>query len=373
MPYKKRKILDIATTPFFQSKGSTLRVDSVLQNLAQENKVDFITYSLGEERTYKNVTIYRTPKWFKPNIGVGKVSMKKIFLDMFVALKAFSLMKKNKYDVVHCEDFEAAFIGRILHIFWKKPKYAYDLHNRIVDNCEISGASKGFISFAGFVEKWVVKSFDLVILNWKLYEKDPLFNDVRKFQLYDRANLELKKYKLPAERYVAYSGNYNVYQGVEVFLKGYAQSKHNFDVVLVGDASEDVRNLVKRLNIENRVFYTGFLDIKESNYILSKAIVCLIPKISEKHRGLKMVHHIMLGKISLATDIEANRELLKDGYNAILYKDNKQLDGILRKLDEGYNPEKEMRRGIIETQKMTKKIWDYRYFESNYFKMFENE
>ena len=86
-----------------------------------------------------------------------------------------------------------------------------------------------------------------------------------------------------------------------------------------------------------------------------------------------MVHHIMLGKISLATDIEANRELLKDGYNAILYKDNKQLDGILRKLDEGYNPEKEMRRGIIETQKMTKKIWDYRYFESNYFKMFENE
>jgi glycosyltransferase involved in cell wall biosynthesis len=276
-------------------------------------------------------------------------------------------MLKNKYDVVHCEDFEAALIGRILHIFWKKPKYVYDLHNRIVDNLRIVETKECLVKFIERIERWVIKCFDLIILNWRLYEKDPFLKKYRKFQLYDKANLSLEKYKLPTKKYVAYSGNYNTYQGVEVFLEGYAKSKHNFDVVLVGNVSDEVKDLVKELGIENKVHYTGFLDIRESNYILTNAIVCLIPKISEQHRGLKIVHHVMLGKISLATDIEANRELLKNGYNAILYKNNKELDKVLKKLDEGYNPEEEMQEGIKETQKITKEIWEYRYFVKNYF------
>lgn len=371
--YKNKRILDISTTPFFKSKGSSLRVDAVLQYLSRENKVDFVTYSMGEEKKYKNVKIYRTAKFFKPEIGVGKISFKKVVLDIFVFNISFRLMLKNRYDIVHCEDFEAAFIGRILHIFWKKPKYVYDLHNRISDNLRIVDTKDGLIKCIEKIEKWVVKCFDLVILNWRLYEKDPLFKDQKKFQLYDRANLELKKYKLPTKRYVAYSGNYNAYQGVEVFLQGYAKEPHKFDVILVGNVSDGIKDLVKYLDIEKHVFYTGFIDIRKSNYILTNAIVCLIPKISEQHRGLKIVHHVMLGKISLATNIEANRELLKDGYNALLYKDDKELDKILRKIDKGYNPEKEMKKGIEETQKSTREIWEYRYFFSNYFRIFQDE
>jgi hypothetical protein len=367
---KSKKILVITTTPFFAPKGSALRVNSILKHLSLggRNSIDLVAYPHGKDIKYKGVKYHRICKFFKSNnLGVGQVSFKKIFLDFFVFLKAFKLLLQSRYDIVHCEDFEAAFIGSFFHIFFRRPRYVYDLHNRVSDNMKTVGSKKVVLGIVRFVEKLVVKPFDLIILNWKQYEDDELFVNKKKFLLYDRADLGVENIKLPSKKYVAYSGNYKVYQGVEYFLRIYSKAKVFFDVVLVGNVTEGVVDLIKKLGIEQRVFCMGQLEIGKSNYVLKNSICCLIPKLSEEHRGLKIVHHVMLGKLSLASDISANRELLVDNKNALLYNSSKELIKKLEMIEKDPLIENKFEDGILETQKYISRIWSYEYFKKNYF------
>ena len=364
-------ILDIATTPYLTPKGSSLRVDSVLKKLSKENRVDLLVYPVGDDTNYHNVRIIRASSQKSTNVGVSEVSLKKIKLDLKIFKKAFSLLQSNNYDIVHCEDFEAGFIGAILSLFFHKPKYVYDLHNTIVDNLKITGKPKLFLMIAKLISSWVYTRYDMIIANWKIYKG---IGKKKVFLLYDESDIKIKKTDIPTEKkYLAYSGNFKQYQGVENFIKVYSKVMPSYDLVLIGNPTEDIKGLVSSLGLEKRIFFTGVLDIEKSNYILQHAEYCLIPRISGEQPGLKMIHHIMLDKVSLASDISANTEVLKNGYNAVLYKDNKELGNILREIDEGNLNNTKFTEGIQNTQKEINRIWSYEYFKENYSKVFENE
>lgn len=359
-----KKILDIVTTPYLIPKGSSLRVDSVLKKLAKDNHIDLLVYPVGEDPKYENVNIIRVNSKKDLNLGVSEISFKKLKLDLQILFKAFSLVKRNKYDVIHCEDFEAAFVGSILSLFFKKPRYVYDLHNTIVDNLRITKKPKILINIFSLLSKFVYSRFNLVIANWKIYE-DIVDNT---FLLYDESDIKFKEVEIPTKnKYLAYSGNFKKYQGVEEFVKVYAKVKPSYDLVLIGEPTEEIKDLVKELDLLNRIHFTGILDIKESNYILKNSEFCLIPRISGDQPGLKMIHHIMLGKISLASDISANREILKNGYNSILYKSEEELNKILRDIDNGNINVELFDKGIKETKGEIEEIWSQEYFDKHYY------
>lgn len=365
--YKNKKILDIVTTPYLIPKGSSLRVDSILRKLSKDNQVDLLVYPVGKDPRYKNVKTIRISPKSETSFGISEVSAKKVFLDIKMLLKAFSLMRKNKYDIVHCEDFEAAFfVGFPLTLFFRKTMFVYDLHNTITDNLKITNKPEWFIKIAKKISKTVYSGFDLIITNWNIYRN---VSKKKRFLLYDETNIKIKKRKIPTKkRYLAYSGNFQRYQGVEEFLKIYGKVNPDYDLILVGKWTKEIKGLVKKLKLEKKVYLTGLLDIEESNHILTNAEVCLIPRIDGDQPGLKMVHHIMLGKVSLATDIPANKELLRNGYNSILYSDDEQLMKILKNIDNGKLNIHKFDKGIKETQKKIKEIWSEEYFNRNYFK-----
>ena len=365
--YRNKKILDIVTTPYFVPKGSAIRADSILRKLSKYNDVDLLVYPVGRDPEYKNVKTIRICPEKKISLEVSEVSIRKISLDIKMFFKAFSLMKKNKYDIIHCEDFEAAFfVGFPLSLFFRKPMYVYDLHNTIADNLKITNKPEFFIKIAKFISRTIYSRFDLVITNWDVYRN---VSKKKRFLLYDETNVNIRKIRIPTKnKYLAYSGNFQKYQGVEEFVKVYGEVKPDYDLVLIGKWTNEIKNLVKKLKIEDKVYFTGVLDIEESNYILTNAEMCLIPRISGDQQGLKMVHHIMLGKASLATDIPANKELLKDGYNAVLYLDDIELMKILRNINNERLNIMKLNTGILETQKRIRYIWSEEYFNSNYFR-----
>lgn len=366
-----KRVLDIATTPYLIPKGSSLRVDSVLKKLAKGYQVDFLVYPVGEDTHYDNVNIIRIKSKKNLNLGVSEISFKKILLDLKILTKAFSLLKKNNYDVVHCEDFEAGFVGAVLSLFFHKPKYVYDLHNTIVDNLKITKKPKLLVKIFELISKFVYPRYDMIIANWEMYMQ---IGKKKTFLLYDSSDIEIKKINIPTKnKYLAYSGNFKKYQGVENFVNVYGRVKPSFDLVLVGQPTEDILNLVKGLGLENKVYFTGVLGIEESNYILSKSEFCLIPRISGDQPGLKMIHHIMLGKCSLASNISANTEVLKDGYNSVLYNSEKDLEDILKDIDGENMTGKDLDIGIVETQKKINEIWSEDYFIHNYSKIFDDE
>jgi glycosyltransferase involved in cell wall biosynthesis len=366
MPYQKKKILCIVTSPYQIPKGSSLRVDSVLQKISKNNEVDLLAYPSGKDPQYPNVKVHRVFGHSRILFNVSEVSAKKLFLDLCVLIRAFNMMLFNHYDIVHCEDFEAASAGFALSLIFRKPKYVYDLHNTINDNLRITRKPVWFINFAKWIARMVYSRYDLIITNWNIYRN---VSKKKKFLLYDETNLNVKRIKIPTKKkYLAYAGNFQKYQGVEEFVKIYAEVNPRFDLVLVGKATKEIKSLVRRLRIEKRVHFTGMLDIEESNHILINSEMCLIPRIDGDQPGLKMIHHLMLGKISLATDIPANRELLRDGYNSILYSSKKELMKILKDIDGGKLKTKRLEEGIKETQEKIQKIWSEEYFNRNYFK-----
>jgi glycosyltransferase involved in cell wall biosynthesis len=361
----RKEILNIVTTPYLIPKGSSLRVDSVLKKLSKNNNVDLLVYPIGENPKYENVNIIRVGNKKNTKLGVSEISLKKILLDTRVLFKAFSLMSKNKYDIVHCEDFEAAFVGSILSLFFRKSRYVYDLHNTIVDNLRITNKPKILIKIFGLISRFVYSRFDLIIANWKIYGN---IGKKKTFLLYDESNLEIEETEIPTKRkYLAYSGNFKRYQGVDEFIKVYSEVNPSYDLVLIGEFTEEIKSLVLELGMEERIHFTGVLDIKKSNYILSKAMYCLIPRTSGEQPGLKMIHHIMLGKASLATNISANTEVLKNEYNSLLYSNKKELVGILKGIDTGEIVEEDLEKGILQSQKEIRKIWSQEYFDKNYF------
>lgn len=367
MRMKNKKILSIITTPYYVPKGSSMRVNSIIEKLSKENVVDVITYPYGEDIEKENLTIHRTIRLGKSSLGVGEVSFRKLLLDFLVFLKAFKFLLTRRYDIVHCEDFEAASIGRFLKYFFRDRKYVYDLHNTIEDNLEIGKRPKALINIAKILSKWIIRGFDMVIINWSMY------NDIeakQKFLLYDEFDIRKESIRLPTRRkYFVYSGNYKKYQGVDDFLKVFKKSNIKHDLVLVGDASEEIHRLVEKLGLNDRVHFMGLLPVTQSNYVISMADYALIPRISGKQPGLKILNHIMLDKVSIASDISANREVLKNRYNGILYSDSESLLNVLNSLSN--SGRKDLLRGIKETREKVLKNWDYDYFIKSYSKVLD--
>lgn len=325
-----KRILLITTTPFYKEKGSSLRIYSIAKVLGQGYKVDLVTYSLGENIEIPNVNIYRTPPFFKPFVGVNNISIAKVLLDLFILFKSLTLLLNNSYQVIHCEDIEAAFIGRILVFFSSKKILVYDLHNRLLDNLELKGKGKNkiFRKTVLWIENFVIGRCNLVILNWNKYKSDELFKNKNTILYYDQIDIIAdEKYELFDFEYLVYSGNFEKYQGIIEFLEAYKDCKVDYKIVLIGEPSIDVINFIKENKLSKKVYTVGRLNIGQSNYIIRNSIAGILPRIEGS--SMKVIHYLMLGKIVIANNTLSNRELLINNSNSLLYSDTAELKNIL--------------------------------------------
>lgn len=317
---KKKRILMIVTTPFYKEKGSSLRVYSILENLSKNYYIDLVTYSIGRDINLKNVNIIRTTSLFKPNLKVSKPTLSKLFLDFLILMKCFKLIFFKKYDIIHTEDFESAFIGYILS-FLKKYYFVYDLHNRIIDNLNIINYNnKFFLYFILFLEKKIIKKVDLIILNWNIYYDSIIFKNKKKIIYYDKIELALRKVNLNLTNYVVYSGNSEPYQGIFQLIKYFQKLETDVKLVLVGNMNEEIKKYITENNLSNRIIMTGILSIKETNFILNNSLFCILPRIYGSQPSMKAIHYFISEKPILAKNIKANKELLIENFNCLYYK-----------------------------------------------------
>ncbi len=120
------KILLLAPHPFYQERGTPIAVDLLLRILSERgDTVDVVTFHEGDDRSYKGVTIYRTPRfsWIK-KVPPG-FSWKKNVCDIFLFIKALRLAARNKYQIVHAVE-EAVFVALIIRWLFRTP-YIFDM------------------------------------------------------------------------------------------------------------------------------------------------------------------------------------------------------------------------------------------------------
>jgi len=150
------------------------------------------------------------------------------------------------------------------------------------------------------------------------------------FTLGGEAKLELmRELGLNGCHVLGFIGSFYAYEGLPLLLRALPriQAQHkNTKVLLVGGGpqEETLRKLVKELNIEGDVIFTGRIPHAEVNDYYDLMDVLVYPRLSmrltELVTPLKPLEAMAQGRLFIASDVGGHNELIKDGVNGRLFR-----------------------------------------------------
>lgn len=362
---ERKKMLFIAPSPLYVEKGSSLRMYAIAEMLSEKYDIDLVTYSTGREFFIKNAVIHRTSSFFKPSLAIGKPSLGKIMLDFLMYIKIIRLSLFKKYDVIHCEDFEGIALGYFSAWLNRKSYYVYDLHNRILDNLHLKSRPKKFRdNLFLFLEKKFIYKCDKVIINWAKYEDQPFLKNKPHFLFYDPINREIDQIKVPNCKYIVYSGNFEEYQGLSDFIPVFLKVNTQLKLYLIGKPSDKIINLIKGSNCEDKVVILGRKSIQETNAYIKGAVYGILPR--REGSCMKAIHYMLCNAPVIAKDTLSNREIVKHSNNGYLYKNDDELEALLKQIPLEKNSDAYLSTGVEITKNSIIKIWNEDNFLSKY-------
>lgn len=343
------KILMLAPEPFFQPRGTPISVYFRLQALADlGHEVDLVTYHLGEDKHFPGLKIHRIPSlFFIKKIRIGP-SLAKILLDLFLLFKALFLALSHSYDLVFSHE-EASWFGVILAKIKKIP-HLYDMHSSLPQQLENFRFSRSKILLGIFasLERFVLKNSRSIIvicldLFRKLEEEQAAHKAVliENFLDFDhpeytaeRIEEERRKFAPRGEKIVLYTGNFQSYQGIGLFLEACALVKAKpVSFLLVGGNPDQVKEMKKKaseMNISDRVFFTGQVAPTEVPHYLAMADVLVSPRIAGTNTPLKIYSFLKSGKPVVATNLWTHTQVLNEKIAVLAEPEPRSLaDGIL--------------------------------------------
>lgn len=368
MKNRRERVLAVITTPFYREKGSSMRVHSILSLLGEEYEVDAVTYPHGRDVEINEVTIHRTVRWFAPTVGIGKASVRRILLDVLVLLQALKLALRKRYAIIHCEDFEALAIGRIVRLVRPRTKLVYDMHNPLPDNLNRTGSSPLVVRLARILDWWALRGVDLVILNWGIYQSVPRYPNRSNFVYYDRVTLESTAWRRDIDTpFIVYAGNFEGYQGVEILLDAYEKASPSIKLVVIGALPKRLEERINAGDFGDGVIAMGSLDVPRTNDLIGRALAFAVPRIDDSRiPSMKLVHAVVNGTPVIASDRQCNHELLRDGYNAAFYQSSGDLSELLTKIGNDPTALASLERGVQETRDMILQSWSSERFLREY-------
>jgi glycosyltransferase involved in cell wall biosynthesis len=337
-------ILMIAPQPFFEPRGTPISVYQRLRAVSKlGHSVDLVVYHLGKDVKIPGVNIIRVPKVSSiKEIKIGP-SLPKLLLDLLLFIKCFNLMRKKKYDVVHTHE-EAAFISLILASMFRIP-HLYDMHSDLAGQIRNSKYRQipFLVSFFSLLERYVLNTCEAVITigadleehvkkvntNVKTIRIDNLplncFDEFVNPELLNR----LKKFRVNGNKIIVYTGTFEPYQGLEMFIECADIIKNKYSDVLfimVGgknDQIEKLKALTIKMDLEKHFKFVGTVPPEEALAYLEIADILISPRIQGMSVPLKIYSYLQAGKPFVATRIHAHTQVLNDG-NTLLVEPTKE-------------------------------------------------
>ena len=331
----KEKILLISPQPFFQWRGSPIRVAFNAEALAKLGYcVDLLTLPMGEEKKIAGVNVIRVANPFRlNNIPIGP-SLPKVFFDILLLLKGVSLCLRNKYDVIHGIE-EAGFIGAVLakliraRVIFEKHSDPFSYKKGLLKNL--------ILRLYARIEKLSVKMSDAVICTGPglVRQVEQMGTNTRAFYIFDipsslvefeesgvlAVHEELQKSQ--NDVLITFVGSFALYQGVELMFaaipKVIKKCPDARFVIIGGSEKEIAEQKVKftESGVGRRVSFLGKIAPDLLPNYLRASDILLSPRASGVNSPLKILDYMKAGRSIVATDIPANRLVLNES-NAVL-------------------------------------------------------
>jgi len=127
-----------------------------------------------------------------------------------------------------------------------------------------------------------------------------------------------------------YVGALNYRKGIDVLLRAAALvgTSSSVQFLIVGKAPDDPRTIlrtVRRLGLDNHVRLAGFVEESEIPTYMHAADLLIVPSRLEGF-PLTMLEAFVRGLPVVASDIPPHREIIRDGWNGILYESGNPKD-----------------------------------------------
>ena len=325
-----RRILLISPQPFFQWRGSPLRVAFNAQALAELGyAVDLLVMPVGDDKPIPGVALHRAPNFIRAkNLPIGP-SAAKALLDIGLFFKAAALARRNRYDVIHgIED-----AGPIAAVLARRhgAKMIFEKHS------DPASYKKGFLRnlvMAAYrrVERFSIRRADAVIGTGpalvaqaeRIAPGKPVHHifDIPSSLVEPDAMLAAEartRLNLPPGGVLAlYVGSFAVYQGIDLLFQAIPlalRKNPNLCFAVIGGSPEQVAARKAELanaGFPDRVMFPGHIHPDTLPHTLAAADILLSPRIAGGNTPLKLLDYLKAGRAIVACDNPANRLILDD-------------------------------------------------------------
>nr|NQU90843.1 glycosyltransferase family 4 protein [Bacteroidota bacterium] len=325
-----KNILLISPQPFFQWRGSPIRVNYNARALAELGfSVDLLTLPFGEKLKPEGVNVIRVANPFRiRQIPIGP-SFYKIVFDFLILVKGLQLIRRNKYSVIHGVE-EAGIIAVFLSqlagskTIFEKHSDPFSYKKGVFLNMLLRVYSN--------IERYVVQRVHAVICTGpgleeqvlKMGKKTPVFNifDIPSSLkeplagevIQSRNELQKKE----DDVLVTFVGSFAHYQGIDLLMGTiYAVVKKCPGVrfIIIGGKDAEIdkwKTILRKQGVLEAVSFTGMVAPDIVPRMLSASDILLSPRKSGVNTPLKLLDYLKAGRSIVATNIESNRLILTD-------------------------------------------------------------
>ena len=346
-----KRILFIASQPFFEKRGSPIRLGFDLLALSQLGyDVEFLTLPIGERRTVEGVKIVRAPNpFFARKISIGPSPLKLAF-DFFLFWMALWRVIFRRYAVVHgVEDcgIIALVCGRI-----GRARVVFERHSDPASYGGSRGLKSKLAHIYAKVERFTMRHADAVIgtgpglvedamrhgrasraclipdIPSSLAEADP--DEIAAARtLHSRA---------PTDILIGYVGSFAAYQGIDLIFSAIPQvvaKEPRARFVIIGGSDREVadrRAQLAKAGCLDAVDFAGFIDPDALPAHLSSFDILLSPRLTGMNTPLKLLDYLKAGVAIAATDTPANRLILDEKTAELSKPDSESFAGAILRL-----------------------------------------
>ncbi|MDD5546109.1 MAG: glycosyltransferase family 4 protein [Candidatus Omnitrophica bacterium] len=248
---------------------------------------------------------------------------------------------KYKPDVIHLNNFELnLYLPMFIKIFTRAKIICHIRELRIAKR-------KLFplllFVLSRFTDKIIVISYSVrdIFKGSGIYNKiEVLYNVVDPNMYLPKVTPQIVRNELgirPEDFLVVSFGRITEWKGYDVLINAIAKlNNEKIFVCIAGDASigsekyyNELKNLVRKLNMENRIKFLGF--IKDIGSLLNAADLVVHSPIEDEPLGRVVLEAMSLGKAVIASECGGIREIICSGENGVMFKP-KDIDELAKNI-----------------------------------------
>jgi glycosyltransferase involved in cell wall biosynthesis len=322
------KVLFLAPQPFFQWRGSPIRVGFNVRALAELGyEVDLLAMPVGQDHDLPGVRLLRVPNVLGVRaLPIGPSPAKAVF-DAVLFLCAFRMCRRRRYAVIHGVE-EAGAMAAVL-ARWFAARSVFEKHS------DPASYRRGPVRNAVMwmyarVEHFAVRHADAVIATGPALAEQARAagakGDVHHIFDIPSSRVEAAADRVAAVRarfaggaetlLVMYVGSFAVYQGIDLMFEAMAsvlRERPEVRFIVIGGSPVEIaerRAWMEARGVGAQGVFPGKVPPDELPDYLAAADVLLSPRAAGANTPLKLLDYLKAGRAVVATDHPANRLIL---------------------------------------------------------------